>query len=183
MAVLKMLLAIVKVVLLNPRTREELADIVATIFGALAARGEAPRKISSPEAVRAQAVELNLLRPAWFDTQTPAEWAAVWNGYGPDSWPAWMRSAVTWIYRYQEVVAAPHDSWFSRSDGTRATWLLVMDQWIANARAVLAVRFPLWKVWLLGRRALEWGKLEAAIAVLKAGSFDAWVEAHQRLRT
>jgi len=175
------IVSVAKVLWSDESVRKDIQDIVAHIFGDTVAKKDSrPLKIMNALEIRAKVIAMNLLRPEWFDTMTDAEWIACWNGYGPDSWPAWMRSAVTWVYRFQEIVAAPHDCWFWRSDGTRETWRRVMDEWIANARTNLNARFPMWKVWLWAQRADEWTKMKVAIIALEEGSFDAWVSAHKR---
>ena len=146
------------------------------LFGRPPPRGMAPPRISDPEFIRSEVMRLNLRRRDGFDSQTPAEWAAVYNGWGPDAWPDALRSVMTWVAGSLEVLAGPHDDRFAHSDGTHAGWRVSMDEWIANTRTVLDDKYPLssWRLW--PRRAAVWAKAKAAIAVLEKHSYLAWVE-------
>lgn len=136
--------------------------------------------LTEAEAVRREVIRLNLSRPPVFDTLTPAEFAAVYNGYGPDSWPTEIRAAVTWIYDNWEPIAGVHDVDFHLSDGTRKGWLEATARWEINISLALEARYPLSKPWLYPARVIAWLKLRAAYRALQVGSWCAWVDAHAR---
>lgn len=150
------------------------------LFGRPPPRGMAPPRISDPEFIRSEVMRLNLRRRDGFDSQTPAEWAAVYNGWGPDAWPDALRSVMTWVAGSLEVLAGPHDDRFAHGDGTHAGWRVSMDEWIANTRLVIADRYPAsaWRLW--PRRAIVTVKAAAASAVLEKYSYAAWVDASAR---
>ena len=132
------------------------------------------------EKVRREIVRLDLSRPAGFDRLTHSQFAAIYNGYGPDSWPAEIRAAITWIYDNWEPIAGVHDVDFYLSDGTRKGWLEATARWEINISIALDARYPLSKPWLYPARLVAWLKLRAAYRALQVGSWYAWVDAHRR---
>ena len=132
------------------------------------------------EHVRREVLRLDLSRSPVFDLLTPAEFAAIYNGYGPDDWPAELRAAITWLYDNWEPLAAVHDVDFSRSDGTRKGWLEATARWGINASLALSDRYPMRKAWLWPARAVAWTKLRASYRALQLGSWGAWVSAAGR---
>lgn len=132
------------------------------------------------EKVRQEVLRLNLSRPAAFDKLTPAEFAAIYNGYGPDDWKPEIRAAVTWIYDNWEVLAGVHDVDFHFSDGTRKGWLEATARWEINISLALSDRYPTRRVWLWPARAAAWCKLRLSYRALQVGSWGAWVDAAKR---
>ena len=151
-----------------------LEAVIRLLFSA---RTDRRCKISSSDSVRKEVLRLNLLRSDTFDSRSPAEWAGIWNGWGPDNWPASVRTVITWAEREMEAVAAPHDEWYARSDGSYVTWRRVMNEWISNTSIVLADRYPIRKAYLWPKRAWVWSKARVAISALELGSYLAWVSA------
>lgn len=131
-------------------------------------------------AVRREVFRLNLSRPPVFDELTDREFASIYNGYGPDSWPQSLRSAITHIYDNWEPLAAIHDVDFDRSDGTRRGWLEATARWGINATLALSARYPIRKWWLLPARAVAWAKLRLSYRALQLGSWGAWEDACNR---
>ena len=138
-----------------------------------------PYKIRDPEYIRREVIRLNLPRREGFDTQSKEEWATIYNGWGPDSWPYALRAVITWSERYVEALAGPHDDIYAHSDGTPEGWKVAMQNWIIGNPIVLNDKFPMSKWWLWPMRAATWIKAEAAIAALEKWSFSAWVSAHE----
>lgn len=136
--------------------------------------------LTEAEVVRREVIRFNLSRPLIFDLLTPAEFAAIYNGYGPDSWPASLRAAITWIYDNWTVLAGVHDVDFHFSDGTEKGWLEATARWGINASLALEARYPLRKPWLYPARVIAWLKLRASYRALQLGSWGAWVDAHAR---
>lgn len=141
---------------------------------------ERARQLEEAESVRKAVIGLNLSRHPLFDQLTPAQFAAIYNGYGPDSWPAEIRAAVTWIYDNWTTIAGVHDVDFHLSDGTRKGWLEATARWEINISLALEARYPLSKPWLYPARVIAWLKLRAAYRALQVGSWCAWVDAHAR---
>lgn len=129
------------------------------------------------EIVRKEVLRLNLSRSESFDKLSKAQFAAIYNGYGPDSWPDKLRSAITAIYDNWEPLAAVHDVDFHFSDGTRKVWLEATARWGINASLALSDRYPMRKPWLWPARAIAWAKLRASYRALQVGSWGAWENA------
>lgn len=129
------------------------------------------------EHVRQEVLRLDLSRAPAFDLLTPAQFAAIYNGYGPDSWPASLRAAITAIYDNWEPLAAVHDVDFYHADGSRKGWMEATARWGINASIALSDRYPMRKPWLWPARAVAWAKLRASYRALQLGSWDAWVAA------
>jgi len=133
--------------------------------------------------VRSDVLRLNLSRPVCFDAIPCQEFASIYNGYGPDSWPQSLRSAITWIYDNWEPLAAVHDVDFDRSDGTRKGWLEATARWEINGTLALSDRYPMRKPWLWPARAIAWTKLRLSYRALQLGSWGAWEDAYKRSAT
>lgn len=161
----------------NQATISALASAAQTLF---ASDKPTPRAIADASAVRADVRRLDLCRPSFFDALDDAKLAGIWNGYGADAWPEWLRVAVTWVFRNFQPVAMVHDVQFAFSDGTHIGWLLTLDYWKKNATIALDDRYPLRKPWLLPARCAAWVKLRASLRALKIGSWQVWVSAEQR---
>lgn len=140
---------------------------------------ERARQLEEAESVRKAVIDLNLSRHPLFDQLTPAQFAAIYNGYGPDSWPAEIRAAVTWIYDNWTTLAGVHDVDFHFSDGKRKTWLEVTARWDVNVSIALEARYPLRNAFLWPARVIAWAKLRAAWRVLRAASWGAYFDAYQ----
>lgn len=125
-------------------------------------------------------IRLNLHRIKGFDEISKMEFARIYNGCGPDSWPEEMRDIMTWIYRYFKPVMGVHDVEFDQGDGTTASWLITQDHWKKNLSIVLADRFPIWKVWRLARRAFEWAKARFAYRALGVFAYNVYVESSKK---
>ena len=146
----------------------------------LAESMEREADIAEALAVRREVMRLDLSRPGIFDAITDYDFAEIYNGYGPDSWPEKLRAAITWVYRNFKPLAAVHDVEFEFSDGTRIGWLISLHRWHDNSVILLNDRYPLSKFWLVLFRANAWGKLRASYAALKCGSWGAWQAAYER---
>lgn len=130
--------------------------------------------------LRAQAQALGLSRSAIYDALTDAQLDAIWNGYGPDRWPASIRALMTWLYRNFQASASIHDVRYEFSDGTKSGWHLADDEMAENLRLQLDALYPLSRPWL---RPLRWWaqkKITAANIALAAGGFQAYRDAANR---
>ena len=130
--------------------------------------------------VRASVIALDLSRPAVFDTMSPAQFAAIYNGYGPDDWPAGLRAAISHIYEKWLELAGVHDTDFNFSDGTVKGWREATARWEINISLMLDARYPLRKFWLWPARTAAWLKLRASYRALQIGSWGAWTDANKR---
>ena len=126
---------------------------------------------------RADVLRIDLSRSPRFDRLTEDEFAEIYNGYGPDSWPQSIRAAVTWIYRNFEPLAAVHDVDFHFSDGSKKGWLEATSRWAVNISLMLDDRYPISRWWTLPVRAYAWAKLRASWRALQIGSWPAWTNA------
>ena len=131
-------------------------------------------------AIRKEVERINLSRPPHFDALTDIDLAKIYNGYGPDSWPAAIRAAVTWIYRHWKTLALIHDVDFHFSDGTRRSYLEATARWNINYSLALSDRYPMTKPWMYPARAWAWTKLRLSLRALQLGSWPAWQEASRR---
>ena len=131
-------------------------------------------------AVRKEILRLDLSRLPQFDALTDYEFAAIYNGYGPDSWPEAIRDAVTWIYRNWKTLAGVHDVDFHFSDGTRKGFLEATERWSINYSLALSDRYPMSKPWLYPARSWAWTKLCLSLRALQLGSWGAWQSAGRR---
>ena len=119
---------------------------------------------------------LDLHRTPHFDALTPEKFAEIYNGIGPDSWPQWARTFMTWVFRNFPELAGVHDVGYYFSDGTREGWQVTQDNWRYNISVVLAAVYPCCKFWLLPLRGVAWCKLIASYKVLRVASFDFYVD-------
>ena len=119
---------------------------------------------------------LDLHRTPDFDKLTKEKFAEIYNGCGPDSWPQWARTVMTWVFRNFPEILGVHDVGYYFSDGTRAGWQITQDNWRYNISVVLASVYPCRKFWMLPLRAVAWCKLKAAYKVLRAKSFEFYVD-------
>ncbi len=129
-----------------------------------------------------EVLELDLHRIPEFDTLSGAQFAAIYNGCGPDSWPENLRDVMTWVLRNFKPVIAVHDVEYAFSDGTRKSWDLTQAHWRMNLSYVVAHRYPLRKFWLLPLRVAAWAKARAAMRVLAIGSWPVYRSAWKRRR-
>lgn len=130
--------------------------------------------------VRASIIALDLSRPPVFDRLTDEQFAAIYNGYGPDDWPPAIRAAITHIYDRWLELAGVHDVDFNFSDGTVRGWREATARWSVNCSLMLDARYPLRKVWLWPVRTAAWLKLRASLRALQVGSWGAWSDCHKR---
>lgn len=137
-------------------------------------------EISEVEAIRAEVIKLNLQRPVIFDALTVQDFAAIYNGYGPNDWPESVRTIITWVYHNFRPLAAVHDVEFEFSDGTQVGWLIALQRWYDNSATLLNDRYPLCKFWLVLFRVIAWCKLRTSYEALKCGSWSAWQAAYER---
>jgi hypothetical protein len=134
----------------------------------------------NPETIRQNIIRLNLARHPSFDRLSPAAFAAIYNGIGPDAWPAELREAMTLIYCEFQELPGVHDVDFAFSDGQRPAFEASLARWRSNMYTLLADRFPLWQFWRWRDRSLAWLKLEASYLALVKFSWPAWIAAADR---
>jgi hypothetical protein len=122
------------------------------------------------KAVRDEILSLNLARHPRFGELSEIRFAQIYNGIGPDDWPAELRAAMTFVYREFKSLPGVHDVDFYYSDGSDAGFKASLDRWDANGRVLLDLRFPRWKFWLWRDRARAWALIRAAWLALRGFS-------------
>lgn len=130
--------------------------------------------------VHAEIIRLNLQRHAKFDALTVEQFAQIYNGIGPDSWPTELREVMTAIYYDFAELPGVHDVDYFFSDGTREGWQATQDRWLWNGKKVLNARYPLWQFWNYKLRAIAWAKVLSSYEVLKLASFPVYQSAVKR---
>lgn len=138
------------------------------------------KKIFEAARVRREVLRLRLERPAAYDGLTDAELTAIWNGFGPDSWPQAAREALTAFFAHFQPVAQVHDVEFHFSDGTESGWLWSLERWRRNTAKVLDDRWPLTRPTLWRERLRAWLRMRAAYRALRWFSLAVWEEAAER---
>lgn len=63
---------------------------------------------------------------------TDLEIGAIWNGIGPDWFPAWLRHIVTWLRPYMSVASVIHDLEWWESDGSKRRFTESNDRLYEN---------------------------------------------------
>lgn len=124
-----------------------------------------------------------LKRCAEFDILSTAAFARIYNGYGPDAWPASIRDAVTWVFGNFREIPGVHDVEFFYSDGTRSGFNETCRHWKANCSIMLEVRYPLSSPTLWIHRAVAWGKLRLAYkAISGTAAYRFYIRAGKKNR-
>ena len=136
--------------------------------------------LPSAESILAMCRRLGLKTREGFYRLEPEDVAAVWNGMGPDAWPAGLRE---WISQKLEAVlpcSMPHDDWYENgNDGTRETWERTQREWHENAELCLADAARTCGWW---RRIVNRYRSELAEQVLEMGGYACWRAAYERVR-
>ena len=128
-------------------------------------------------------IDKNLCRPPVFDVLSIKEFSLIYNGFGPDSWPAELRAVMSWVYRNFKDLASVHDVQFHFSNGTEDGYQLTLSYWRHNSSVLLDLRYPLTRPWLYPMRCVAWTKLRAAYRALQAFSRPVYMAAHERRKT
>lgn len=118
---------------------------------------------------------LGLYRVKEFDSLTVDEFAEIYNGYGPDSWPEALRNAITIIYRNFKPLAGVHDIGYHFKDRTERGWRLTQWRWKENGKILLNDRYPVRKWWLLPLRWYAEKKINLAYDLLYRFSKDVYM--------
>jgi hypothetical protein len=111
-----------------------------------------------------------------FDKLTDEEFISIFNYFGPDAFPDFLRETLTWIYQNFIELSAVHDIEFHFSDGTAEGFAMTLKHWSDNSSIMLNLRYPISKFWLLPFRCVAWTKLQLSYRVLKAYSFKFYIE-------
>lgn len=91
--------------------------------------------------LRARCLALELRLPYRFKWCPPRTLARVYNGLGPDKFPAWLRRGLTWLLRRFEAAALPHD--YRYTYGPKNYWAFtVANLWLAVDCLVIAMDTP-----------------------------------------
>lgn len=118
---------------------------------------------------------------AWFRLLTDKEFAYIYNGYGPDSWPKELRGALTWIFGNFKEVAGCHDVEFFFSQGTKQGFKTTVTHWKKNTSIMLNDRYPLSSPSLWVHRSIAWTKLYLARRAISGQSaYKFYIEAGKR---
>ena len=125
--------------------------------------------------MRAREQNLNAVDAFWlFDNIDALN--KLWNGYGPDKWPACIRKIMTWIYRNYEETALIHDFDYTFSDKSIEGWIASDKRFADNFKKQIDIRYPLWKAWLWPFRSIALSKRKAAMVALELGGYTAWCD-------
>ncbi len=131
--------------------------------------------------LREECKKYNLDVPDYFYALEDKKLEAIWNGYGPDDWPSFLRSFITYIYRNFECAALPHDVRFEYSDGSIEGCKIANAEMFKNLKKLLNQIYPWSKPWLYPLKLVAWVKIEGAIKALgTAACFEAYYEAFKK---
>ena len=125
--------------------------------------------------VRKNVVNWNLKRIPEFDKLTDEEFICIFNYFGPDVFPNFLRGILTWIYRNFIELSAVHDIEFYFSDGSVEGFKLTLQHWKENSKIMLDLRYPKSKFWLLPFRIIAAWKLNVSYEALKSYSYTFYV--------
>lgn len=76
---------------------------------------------------------------------TDDELASIFNGIGPEAFPAWLRAALDALHPSLRPVALIHDAEWSESDGTRETFNASNERFRRNGCKVASASFGWWR--------------------------------------
>lgn len=76
---------------------------------------------------------------------TPQQLASIFNGIGPESFPAWLRTLLDAIHPTLAVVACIHDVEWTESDGTRESFTASNRRFFRNGWRVACASFAWWR--------------------------------------
>lgn len=76
---------------------------------------------------------------------TDAELAAIFNGIGPEAFPAWLRAALDALHPSLAPVALIHDVEWHESDGRRETFTESNGRFRKNGCKVASASFGWWR--------------------------------------
>ena len=76
---------------------------------------------------------------------TDEELAAIYNGIGPEAFPAWLRAALDALHPSLQPVALIHDTEWHESDGGVAGFDMSNDRFRRNGCKVACERFGWWR--------------------------------------
>lgn len=155
-----------------------LAADVEKVFGA--SEKDTSREVMSIAEARRLADLLGLERSAAFDALGDDTLTAICNGFGPDKWPAGLRTVATWWYRHLQCADKIHDVEYQFADGTKAGWSSADARFSRNGSRILSYRYPISRPWLWPERAALWAKKHLAIRLLAIGGWDAYHAAYLR---
>ena len=101
--------------------------------------------------------------------------AQIYNGIGPDAFPAWLRGCVTALHPSLAVVAFIHDVEWSESDGTDETFKATNDRFKRNGYKVAEAEFGWYnpRRWIVMNQARRFGNI-----CQKFGR-SGWLKCHQ----
>ena len=76
---------------------------------------------------------------------TDDELAVIYNGIGPEAFPAWLRTALDALHPSLAPVALIHDAEWSESDGKRETFAESNARFRRNGWKVASAAFGWWR--------------------------------------
>ena len=95
--------------------------------------------------LRALCEEYELENREILDKYTDEELADLFNGIGPEAFPAWLRTALDALHPSLAVVAMIHDVEWSESDGRRETFEASNARFRRNGCKVASAAFGWWR--------------------------------------
>lgn len=91
--------------------------------------------------LRKKAYELELDNKEILDKYTDDDLEKIYNGIGPDSFPEWLRNAVSALHPTLEVAAFIHDVEWHESDGSREKFYASNNRFKRNGYAAAKARY------------------------------------------
>ena len=87
--------------------------------------------------------------------------AQIYNGIGPDAFPAWLRGCVTALHPSLAVVAFIHDVEWFESDGTDEAFKATNDRFKRNGYKVAEAEFGWYnpRRWIVMNQARRFGNI------------------------
>jgi len=129
--------------------------------------------------LRALCVAADLEGREVLDPYTDTELRLLYNRLGPDSFPAWLRNALSDINSWLEPAALIHDVEWSRSDGTREGFTASNNRLRRNGHRLAVHLFR----WYDPRRYLYQNRASRFSNYCQLFGFSAWKRDAEKVST
>ena len=95
--------------------------------------------------LRALCADMELENREILDKYADEDLVRIFNGIGPEAFPAWLRKALDALHPSLRPVALIHDVEWSESDGKRETFAASNDRFARNGCTVACASFGWWR--------------------------------------